>query len=114
MPEAPHSPSKAAGDALAAAEAYRRDVRELCTRWMDAELYHQVSQELEQVRRGCLGTPALSGPWVAVLIAHAELMHALWQASSTPPDSGQATRERLLQRLEDSLAALQAACMRLV
>ena len=114
MPETPHSPSEAASEALAAVERYRRYVRQLCTHWTDADLYHLASQELEQVRRSCRGAPALSGRWVAVLIAHAELMHALWQAPGTPPDSGRPLRERLLGRLDESLAALQAACMKLV
>jgi hypothetical protein len=113
MPETPHSPSKAASDALAAVERYRRHVRRLCTHWMDLELYHLVSHELEEVRRSCQQVPVLSGPWVAVLIAHAELMHALWQASGTPAASGQPTRERLLARVEQSLAGLEAACIKL-
>jgi len=103
----------AAADLLAALERYARHVAQLTTRWMDAELYNTVSEDVDAVRRGCQSLPGLNSAWVGLLIAHAELMHALWQAASTPREAGAAERQRLLAKVQEDVRNLQALGMRL-
>ena len=106
--------AQAASDTLAALERYRLHVTKLTARWMDADLYHTVALDLEAVRRCCHGLPRLSGAWVALLIAHAELVAGLWHLSDRPATERRADHERLMQRLLQSADALQEQCMRLV
>jgi len=108
------SDAQAASDTLAALERYRVHVTKLAARWMDAELYHTVAMELDRVRHACHALPRLSGAWVALLIAHAELVAGLWQLSNRPAGERKADHQRLLQRLLESADALQDQCMKLV
>lgn len=99
-------------EALAALERYQLHLRQLATRRLDAELYHAVSLDIQEVRRCCHALPALSAPWVALLIAHAELSQALWR-SSQPDAPAPEHRERLLARVLEAVGALQHRCMEL-
>lgn len=112
MPSTPTVPP-AVDELLAALERYASHVAQLTGRWMDAELYHTVSQDVDAVRRGCQGLPGADSAWIALLIAHAELMHALWQASSQPAREGSVERGRLLAKVQGDVAALQGIAMRL-
>ena len=105
------SPSSSAREALAALERYQLHLRQLATRRVDAELYHRLSVEMQEIRRCCHEAPALSAPWVALLIAHAELSQALWRAS--PADAAAAAQERqtLVAHVLDSVRVLQQHCM---
>lgn len=103
----------AADALLAALERYAQHVTQLTARWSDAQLYHAVSEDVEAVRQGCNGLPGLDTAWVTLLIAHAELMHALWQAGSSPGETGVAQRRRLLGKVQEDVRALQGAAMRL-
>jgi hypothetical protein len=113
MPGPSPSVPQAARDLLAVLERYGLHVGQLTGRWMDAELYHTVSLEIDAIRHGCQRLPGLSSPWIALLIAHAELMHALWQASSAPPGSPMTERHRLLAKLHGQLRQLEEQCMTL-
>lgn len=108
------SDAQAASDTLAALERYRLHVTKLTARWMDAELYHTVSLELDKVRHCCHALPQLSGAWVALLIAHAELVAGLWQTSDRPAVERQSDHQRLLGHLLECGDALQAQCMKLL
>ena len=103
----------AADALLAALERYALHVAQLTGRWSDAQLYHTVSEDVEAVRLGCNELPGLNSAWVTLLIAHAELMHALWQAGSNPGEAGAAERRRLLAKVQQDVRALQGAAMRL-
>ena len=107
------SETQAANDTLAALERYRTHVTQLTGRWLDAELYHTVAQDLDAVRRCCRALPRLSGPWVALLIAHAELVHGLWQVSREVSPARTPEHDRLLARVQVSVEALTATCMNL-
>lgn len=107
------SEAQAARELQAVLERYGLHVGQLTGRWMDTELYHTVALEIDAIRHTCQVLPNLSSPWVALLIAHAELMHALWQASGAPPGSLDTERHRLLARLHEQLRRLQAQCERL-
>lgn len=106
------SDAQAASETLAALERYRQHVTKLTARWMDAELYHTVSLDLEDVRRCCHALPRVANTWVALLIAHAELVAGLWQLSNRPATERREDHERLLQRLLQCADALRDACMR--
>ena len=111
MPRTPSVPP--AQELLAALERYALHVARLTGRWTDADLYNTVSQDVEAVRLACRPHPDLASAWVSLLIAHAELMHALWQAPGTPSEAGAADRQRLLARVQAEVRALQAMGMRL-
>jgi hypothetical protein len=108
----PQSAPQAVGAVLAALERYRLHVGQLTGPLVNPELYRTVSQDLDEVRRCCQPLPALSSGWIALLIAHAELMHSLWQATR-PAGPGKPERSKLLARVHENVDALQADCMRL-
>lgn len=107
-------PPQAAGETLAALERYQSHLRQLVAHWMDLELYRTASADLEQVRRCCQQLPQSSGGWVGLLIAHAELAHALWDSSRADSKVTAAERQRLLAQAEARIHALQVLCMDLL
>lgn len=64
---------------VVALEEYDRDAALMVDTWLDMDLYHKVSEEVEDIRRASAALPHLSVHWVEFLIAHAELVHALWR-----------------------------------
>ena len=63
----------------AALDQYDRDVGRMVDTWLDMELYHGVSEEIEEIRLYSAALPRISVQWVELLIAHAELVHCLWR-----------------------------------
>jgi hypothetical protein len=91
-------------------EQYEQDVEELTSTWLDTVLYARISADLREMRLLCAGCPALSVPWVHLLIAHAELMHCMWAAR---PDGGeQPTAERCKAAHLLATRALRQQCLR--
>lgn len=107
-------PAQNASQTLAALERYQTHVRRLVANWQDPALYHEVSQDMEQVRRCCRQLSALSDAWVSLLIAHAELMHALWQVSRMGSKVDGEERTRLLAAVDQRVRAAQDICMRML
>jgi hypothetical protein len=108
MAERQRSAVDAAGAALGALERYSLCVARLVARRVDTELYQRVARDIDEVRHACRELPAAASAWTSLLIAHAELMHGLWQSSRGPaPD----LPERLA-RVQGKVQALQAVCMR--
>lgn len=90
---------------------YERHVRALAATWLDMELYAEVSQEIDEIKVCCAALPQLAVPWTALLVSHAEMIHALWQgAGSDAP----ATREETQRRLDEHLACIDALARRCV
>lgn len=112
MPSTPPVPP--ADILLAALERYALHVAQLTSRWQDADLYNRVSQDVDAVRLACDAQPDLNSAWIGLLISHAELMHAVWQAPGTLPEAGAAERRRLLQKVQGDVRSLQELGMRLV
>jgi hypothetical protein len=108
------SPSQAATETLAALESYQSNVRRLVDSWTDLRLYQAVSHDLEAVRRCCQQLPAFSSAWVALLIAHAELAHGLWDSSRTGSRVTADERQRLLALAEQRVQALHTLCKEFV
>jgi hypothetical protein len=92
---------------------YERHVRTLAATWLDMDLYNIVSGEIDEIRRYCAALPDVGVPWSALLVSHAELIHALWygdQRDSTAPANAVAGR------LDEHLACIDSLarrCMRI-
>ena len=82
---------------------YERHVRRLVASWLDMDLYLNVSQEIDEIRHDCVQVPQLSLPWTALLISHADLVHALWRSGEA--HRGGPTEEVALQ-LQEHLAGI--------
>jgi hypothetical protein len=107
MPGTSPSTPQAASQALAATESYTLHVRQLVTNWRDTGLYHSVSLDMQEVRRCCQRVPALSAPWVALLLAHTELMQSLWRSGQPQAILDAAERQRLLAQVLGCAQVLQ-------
>ena len=92
---------------------YERHVRRLVNTWVDMELYQTVSSEIDQIRTCCGTLPQVAVPWTALLISHAELVHALWQSMPDPAGAqGPAVQAKLQEHLV-CIDALARRCLRL-
>jgi hypothetical protein len=114
MAAAPTPTPQSARAALGALERYQLHITQLAGNWLDMDLYHTVAVDLEQVRRSCATLPQLSGSWVTLLIAHAELMHALWRGSRPGTAASAQERQQLLARTRAACGRLQDVCMQLL
>lgn len=95
-------------------ESYEQHVGALVAAWPDMERYRTVSESIEEIRRYALALPTLSVQFVALLIAHTELVHALWKQTNDP---GHAANQALAPAREqhgECIAALRHKCMRLL
>jgi hypothetical protein len=63
----------------AAAERYEREVDQMLQHPADLALYQRVSGRMDEMRLYAGALPALSVPWVEVLIRHFEVTHGLWR-----------------------------------
>ena len=91
---------------------YERHVRKLAATWLDMELYSTVSDEVDVIRRYCGSFPELSVAATALLISHAELVHALWRHGERPEGE-----DDVAARLQDHLACIDTLarrCLRLL
>lgn len=98
----------------AALDAYDRDAAAMVARWPDMELYRSVGEQVETIRMYSNALPAAGVQWVELLIAHAELLHLLWQAQSGGTAGERAQLAALRDRHADSVLALRHRCLRLV
>jgi hypothetical protein len=110
----PTPTSQAAGATLAALERYQLHVRRLVASRLDTDLYRSVSDDVEEVRRNCRKLPRLTGPWVALLIAHAELIDGLWRSAREGSTVTDAERRELLAQAIERAAGVASACMELL
>jgi hypothetical protein len=103
--------ASSARQATSALARYERHVRRLAATWLDMELYATVSAEMDEIRRFATVVPALAVPCTAVLISHADLIHALWAANQpgAQPCPGEVDR-----RLEEHLHCIDALARRCV
>ena len=88
---------------LDALERYERDAARLVATWLDLELYHTVSDEIDEILRYSASQPRLSVPAAALLIAHSELVYSLWRGT----DSTQVQQDHAAY-----IASLRQACRR--
>lgn len=86
---------------------YERHIRRLASTWLDMELYQTVSEEIDDIKGHCSLVPQLALPWAALLVSHADLVHALWRSGQrTGADPAPEVAAKLAEHLAciDSLA----------
>jgi hypothetical protein len=96
----------------AALDEYDVKFDALMKAWPDMDLYHEASGGIDALRMYSAALPQLSVQYVSLLIAHAELVHCLWQQSE-----GRGTGDALLQAKEDhrlAITVLRRRCLRLL
>jgi hypothetical protein len=96
--------------AATALARYERHVRKLAATWLDMELYRTVSEEIDEIQRDCTMLPDVAAPWAALLVSHADLVHALWRSTQTATPAGPAPDVR--PQLERHLACIDALARR--
>lgn len=64
---------------VAALERYEEDTHALTSGPFDVAAYRKVSEDIDLIERYSAAIPALSVAAVALLIAHTDLVHALWR-----------------------------------
>lgn len=98
----------------AALERYEQDVGTMVDTWLDMDLYQQVSNEIEDIRRLSVALPELSVPWVELLIAHAELVHSLWRLRFKDGDADRTRVRELREWHTGCVNSLRTRCVRLL
>src|SRR5205823_1607373 len=68
-------------------DRYATDMETLVQTWLDLEKFAQVTREVEQIHIFCATLPQVGRQWAGLVIAHTELVHALWKGAETagPP-----------------------------
>jgi hypothetical protein len=89
---------------------YERHVRKLASTWLDMELYRTVSEEIDEIQRDCALLPDVAAPWAALLVSHADLVHALWRSTQPAAPAGPAADVR--PHLAHHLACIDALARR--
>lgn len=96
--------------AATALARYERHVRKLAATWLDMELYRTVSQEIDEIQRDCTMLPDVAAAWAALLVSHADLVHALWRSTQPATPAGPAPEVR--PQLEQHLACIDTLARR--
>jgi hypothetical protein len=91
-----------------AVASYEQDVEALLAAWPDMERYRTVSDGIDAIRRHAAAVPPVSVAFVALLIAHTELIHALWQQTN----DGRAGNARHVQQAREQHAQCAAGLRR--
>lgn len=98
----------------AALDPYDRDAAAMVAGWPDMDLYRSVGEQVEKIRMYSNALPAAGVQWVELLIAHAELMHLLWQGQSGGTADGLAQVAARRDRHAACVLALRHRCLQLV
>jgi hypothetical protein len=97
----------------AALDAYDVTFESLMRNWPDIDLYHSASASMDELRMYSAALPQLSVQYVSLLIAHAELVHALWKNAK-----GKAVADEVLATARDdhrsAISALRRKCLHLL
>lgn len=89
---------------------YGRDLRSLVDTWLDIDLYLTVSRQVDAATALCSALPPLKLPAARFLIAHSELMLALWSAEAATLGVNAA----LAQQVETHLTCTNALAQRCI
>ena len=106
-----HALGAVAFQLAAALDTYEKDVAAMLRTPMDADLYRSVGANMDQMRLYAAALPALSVPWVEVLIRHFELTHGLWRSQRDPQAVELAA---LHSQLRDAIRRLSGRCAQLM
>jgi hypothetical protein len=69
-------------DLVTAIDAYEISSTLLVARWLDMELYADVSRQIDAIRERGVSEPSLTVFALQLVIAHSELVSTLWQNAS--------------------------------
>lgn len=100
-------------ETAAALARYERHVRRLASTWLDMDLYHMVSREIDEIRRNCALLPQASVACSELLISHAELIHALWREGQAVCNESCEDSTDMLQEHLVCIDLLARRCLRL-
>jgi hypothetical protein len=98
----------------AALARYELHVSRLVVGGLEMDLYETVSEEIDEIKVFCAAVPGVAVPWAALLVSHAELIHALWRQANQAPTAR--TGSDVTWRLQDHLACIDVLarrCMRI-
>ena len=112
MPASPAPASEAIASRLAAGlDDYQQGVDALVDAWPDPERYRAVTGQLDAIRKDAALLPQVRVLWVELLIAHAELMHALWALLARRSEAALFHVEELRIRHAECVAGLRRRCL---
>lgn len=97
----------------AALEAYQMHMDALRDPWKDRRLQEKLSAKFDEIRRLKGALPELSVAMVEVLMAHVELMRALWLAGASAGDEAAMRLPGLRQNHARSVQRMKDQCSRL-
>lgn len=98
---------------VAELEVYERHAEDLAQTWLDMERYATFSRQADQLKNWCASVPELTGPWVSLLIAHADLVFGLWRMGERPVTDCPEVRA-CLGKHREAVEGLRSRCMRLL
>lgn len=97
--------------ALALIERYEEHIEHFLADPDEHKHYQQVCRDIDTLQRQCLGLPTLSVAGVELLIAHTDLVCAVWSSRvETPLRCGEVDQKR--GRLQAALTHVRTRCMR--
>jgi hypothetical protein len=96
----------------AALESYQQHVDELVDPWAQRDGYKRVSDEFDTVRMLKGALPDLSVAMVEVLLAHVELMSALWTSTPRPDKRSGSVVDTLRGKHRRAVDAMRDRCVR--
>jgi hypothetical protein len=102
--------SAIAFELAAEVEAYEADAAQLPAAPFN-DVYERVSQRMDKIQSLSASVPALSVAAVALLIAHAEFIYALWHESRIQSPARRSIEE-IVREHREAAAALRRACLR--
>ena len=107
-------PDAVAAQLVAALASYEQEVEALLAAWPDMAHYEGVGARIDDIRRHAAGLPTVSVQFVALLIAHTELVHVLWtQVNGASPQHAQHLQAAREQHRECA-AGLRLRCKALL
>ena len=91
---------------------YQADVDELVSHKLETPVHRRVSADIDRIRRCSAPVPELSVPTTAVLIAHSEVIYALWRAEFREPPISADEVARILAEHHACVQRLIRCCER--
>ena len=104
-------PRFGAFELIAALDTYHAAAVRLVESWLDMDAYAQFAREIEPIREHGAAVPGLTVLALQLVIAHAELVSALWQHSSVGVSPQRMKEVRLRHAL--AVQSLRAEATRL-
>lgn len=95
-------------------DEYEWDVDTMIRCWGEMDTYLPVSEKIETLRRLSSALREVQGPWVELLIAHGELVFALWSKRYGNRHIGSRDVKSAREQHSACIAALRMRCLKLL